>query len=190
MDEDTELIPAVVYCGAEVVEPGRIVHRTNGFLIVPDSPAASELAALYGPARAGIRLTDDFTTAMWQKLCANVVANGITALTGQRMAVMRRPDLAEVGRALVDECARVARAEGAEIDDDYVELLLRGIQAMPEEAGTSMLYDRLAGHPLEHDAKYGAVVRAGRRHAVPTPLHQTFDALLGAISAGGAAPAP
>lgn len=188
--DETELLPAVVYCGAEVVEPGRIVHRTNGFVIVPESPAATELAALYGPARAGIRSSDDFTTTKWQKLCANVVANGITALTGQRMAVMRRPDLADVGRALVEECVRVGRAEGAEIDDDYVELLLRGIQAMPEEAGTSMLYDRLAGHPLEHDAKYGAVVRAGRRHGIPTPLHQTFDALLGAISAGDAPSAP
>jgi len=183
--EDTELIPAVVYCGTEVIEPGHIVHRTNGFLIVAESPATSELAALYEPARAGIRLSDDFTTSMWQKLCANVVANGITALTGQRMAVMRRPDLVDVGRALVEECVRVGRAEGAEIDDDYVELLVRGIQAMPDDAGTSMLYDRLAGHPLEHDAKYAAVVRAGRRHGIPTPLHATFDALLGAISAAG-----
>ena len=180
--DGTELIPTVVYCGTEVVAPGRIVHRTNGFLIVPASSAADELAELFAPARAGIRTTDDFTTAVWQKLCANVVANGITALTAQRMGVMRRPDLLELGAGLAHECARVGRADGADIDDGYPDLLLRGIQAMPDESGTSMLYDRLAGNPLEYDAKYGAVVRAGRRHGIPTPLHQAFVGLLGAIS--------
>jgi 2-dehydropantoate 2-reductase len=180
----THLIPAVVYCGTEAVAPGRIVHRTNGFLIVPASSAADELADLFAPARAGIRTSDDFTTTVWQKLCANVVANGITALTAQRMGVMRRPDLLELGRGLVDECVQVGRAEGADIDDGYGDLLLRGIQEMPDEGGTSMLYDRLAGNPLEYDAKYGAVVRAGRRHGIPTPLHQAFVALLGAISDG------
>ena len=182
VDEDSELVPAVVYCGSEVLEPGRIVHRTNGFAIVPDTPAAAALAALFEPARAGVRLSDDFTTSAWQKLCANVVANGITALTAQRIGVMQRPDLAELGRALVRECIAVGRAEGAEIDDDYADLLLRGIQAMPDDGGTSMLYDRLAGLPLEYDAKYGAVVRAGRRHGIATPLHESFVALLGALS--------
>jgi 2-dehydropantoate 2-reductase len=183
--DDTDpghLIPAIVYCGTEVVAPGRIVHRTNGFIIVPASRSADELAELYEPVRAGIRTSDDFTTTAWQKLCANVVANGITALTGQRMGVMRRPDVLELGRALVDECVQVGRAEGADIDDGYADLLLRGIQEMPDESGTSMLYDRLAGNPLEYDAKYGAVVRAGGRHGIPTPLHQAFAALLGAVS--------
>lgn len=182
VDEDATLIPSVVYCGTELVGPGHVVHRSNGFLIVPASSAADELATLFEPVRAGIRPTDDFTTAMWQKLCANAVANGITALTGQRIGVMRRPDLLDLGRGIVEECVQVGRAEGADIDDGYADLLLRGVQEMPEAGGTSMLYDRLAGHPLEHDAMYGAVVRAGRRHGIPTPLHQAFVALLGAIS--------
>ena len=53
-----------------------------------------------------------------------------------------------------------------------------------------MLYDRLAGLPLEYDAKYGAVVRAGRRHGIPTPLHEAFVALLGAISDAPPAASP
>jgi 2-dehydropantoate 2-reductase len=45
-----------------------------------------------------------------------------------------------------------------------------------------MLYDRLAGRPLEYDAIYGAVVRAGARHGIPTPLSETMAALLAAMS--------
>ena len=182
VDPGASLMPAVVYCGTELLAPGHVVHRSNGFLIVPASTAADELAALFEPARAGIRPTEDFTTAVWQKLCANAVANGITALTGQRIGVMRRPDLLELGRGILAECVQVGRAEGADIDDSYADLLLRGVQEMPAEGGTSMLYDRLAGSPLEYDAMYGAVVRAGRRHGIATPLHQAFVALLGAIS--------
>ena len=181
-DARTQIVPAVVYCGAELVAPGHIIHRTNGFLVVPEGPAGAALAALYEGSRAGIRLTGDFTTAAWEKLCGNVVANGITALTGQRMGVLRRPDVAAVGRALADECAAVARAEGAAIDAAYPEVLLHGVAAMPEGAGTSMLYDRLAGRPLEFDALYGAVVRAGRRQGIPTPLQGAFLALLAAVS--------
>jgi 2-dehydropantoate 2-reductase len=174
----TPVLPGVVYCGAEVVEPGRVLHRTNGFVIVADDERGRALAALYEPTRAGVRLTDDLPTALWQKLCANVVANGITALTGQRMPVMRRPDMAELGLALVDECRAVAIAEGAVVPEDYGVALVEGVKVMPEDAGTSMLYDRLAGRPLEWDAKYGAVVRAADRHGIDVPLHRAFAALL------------
>lgn len=178
----TEIIPAVVYCGAEATAPGHVIHRTNGFLIVPAGPSADELADLYEPARAGIRPTDDFTTAVWQKLSANVVVNGITALTERRSEVMRRPDIAALGRVLIEECVAVARAEGADIDDGWPDLVLRGVASMPEGSATSMYYDRMAGHPLEYDAKYGAVVRFGRRHDIPTPMNDAFVALLAAIS--------
>ena len=44
-----------------------------------------------------------------------------------------------------------------------------------------MLYDRLAGRPLEADALVGAVIRAGRRHNLPTPRAETLYALLKAL---------
>jgi 2-dehydropantoate 2-reductase len=180
-DPSTAIVPAVVYSGVELVAPGHAVHRSNGFCLVPAAWAAP-LAALYPTGSSFVRPSDDFVSAMWQKLCANVVANGITALTGQRMEVMRRPDAAALGRALLAECTAVGRAEGAAIPDDYPDVLLEGVAAMPEGSGTSMLYDRLAHRPMEQDAKYGAVVRAGRRHGIATPVHDTFLALLSAIS--------
>jgi len=181
---ETEIVPAVVYCGAEVAGPGHVVHHTNGFLIVPACPIGDALAALYQNSRASIHLSDDFTSAVWQKLCGNVVANGITALTERRMEVMRRPNVSAAAWALAGECLAVARAEGAVIDDAYVDLLVDEAAAMPEDAGTSMLYDRLAHRPMEQDALYGAVVRAGERHGIAAPLHATFLALLAAISDG------
>jgi 2-dehydropantoate 2-reductase len=179
---EAEIVPTVVYCGAEAIAPGHIVHRRNGFLIVEDGAAARGLTEMYEGTRASIRATSDWTSAAWRKLCANVVANGITAITGERSTVMRRPDIQRLGRELVRECAAVARAEGAHLDDDIAEQVASQLAGSPEASGTSMLYDRLAGRPLEHDAIYGAVVRAGIRHGIPTPLSETMAALLSAVS--------
>ena len=55
---------------------------------------------------------------------------------------------------------------------------------MPAGFGTSMLYDRLAGRPLEHEYLTGAVVGAGARRGVPTPLNRTVLTLLRAIVPG------
>jgi 2-dehydropantoate 2-reductase len=180
--ERAEIVPTVVYCGAEAIAPGHIVHRRNGFLIVAEGAAARGLTEIYEGTGASIRATSDWTSAAWRKLCANVVANGITAITGERSTVMRRPDLQQVGRELVRECAAVGRAEGAHLDDDVAEQVASQLAGSPEQSGTSMLYDRLAGRPLEYDAIYGAVVRAGARHGIPTPLSQTMAALLAAVS--------
>ena len=41
-------------------------------------------------------------------------------------------------------------------------------------------HERLAGRPTEHDALYGAVIRAGARHGIATPFAETVSALLAA----------
>jgi 2-dehydropantoate 2-reductase len=55
---------------------------------------------------------------------------------------------------------------------------MEGVARMPVDGATSMYYDRMAGRPTEHDALYGAVVRAGARHGIPTPFAETVAALL------------
>jgi 2-dehydropantoate 2-reductase len=45
-----------------------------------------------------------------------------------------------------------------------------------------MLYDRLAGRPLEHEYITGAVVAAAERHGVAVPLNRAILALLRALS--------
>lgn len=179
---DAVVLPAVVYCGVEVVAPGRVVHRTNGFLIVDDDEHGRALRALYEPAEAGIRLSDRLVDDRWRKLAANVAANGLTALTRRRMGIFRDPAIAAVATDLIDECVAVGRAEGAQLDDGLAEAIVGGMAAMPEDSGTSMLYDLESGKPLEHDALHGAVVRVAARHGIDVPVTRTVLALLGALS--------
>jgi len=45
-----------------------------------------------------------------------------------------------------------------------------------------MYFDRLAGRPLEVEALTGAIVAAGERHGIATPLNRALLVLLRAIS--------
>jgi 2-dehydropantoate 2-reductase len=172
------VLAAVVYCGAELVAPGHTRHHSAGYLIVPDVPGAQRLAQLFAGSGAEIRVSADHLDEAWRKLGINVALNGPTALTDRPISVVGRSDLRAVARRLVEECWAVARAEGARLSDDGIEGLL---DAVAGSAGiTSMLQDRRAGRPTEHDALYGAVIRLGARHGIPTPTHETISALLAA----------
>jgi 2-dehydropantoate 2-reductase len=53
--------------------------------------------------------------------------------------------------------------------------------AMPPDLGTSIMFDRLAGRPMEWDARNGVVCRAGARHGIPTPVSDVLVPLLAAL---------
>jgi 2-dehydropantoate 2-reductase len=173
-----EVLPSVVYCGAELIAPGHVVHSSAGYLEVPDTPSAHALAELYAGSAARINILADYGTAKWRKLGLNVIANGITAMTGATTDVMTIPEVGEFARVLLREVWAVARADGADLTDHEADAVAHRLATAPKGSGTSMLYDRRAGRVTEHDAIQGAVVRAGARLGVPTPLTFALMALL------------
>jgi 2-dehydropantoate 2-reductase len=179
---DTPVLPAIVRCGAEAVSPGRIVHHGFSTLEVPEGSLAVGLAALFAGTDAVIEAVDDFTTVAWRKLVSNVTASPMTALTRQRLGVMRRADIQAFATGLAEECLRVGAAHGAALDPAHAAAMVAGVATTNPEMGSSMLYDRLAGRPMEHDALTGAVVRGGAATGIPTPLNAAVLALLSAIS--------
>jgi len=179
------VVPAVVYCAAERLGPGRVEHRYDVRLLVPAGPDADGLAELFAGTVASIEPQEHWVTAAWAKLSLNTVLNGLTGLTGQPFAVLARPGMAEAARGLLDEVTAVARAAGARLADDHVERTLEAMARLPADGTTSMLQDRLAGRRTEHDALHGAVLRAGERLGVPTPRHQLLWALLEAAAPVG-----
>jgi 2-dehydropantoate 2-reductase len=56
------------------------------------------------------------------------------------------------------------------------------LMSFSPELGTSMYFDRLAGRTLEIEALTGAIVAAGERLGIPTPLNLALLTLLRAVS--------
>lgn len=175
------VLPALVYIAAERIGPARVRHRRGAQMVVPASPAGLRFAALT-PSGLEVAGERDFVTASWRKLLTNVAANGVTALTGRRMGVLGDPEVRELATALLTEAVSVGRVVGADLGPGDVADTLAFYARFDPEDGTSMLYDRLAGRPIELELFNGEVTALGRRHGVPTPANQAVHALLGALA--------
>lgn len=176
------VLPAVVYCSAERDRPGHIIHHGSTRLIVPAGSDADALAGLFRGSAFKIEAELDFPTAAWRKLLANLAGNPITALTLRRMSVFAEPAIRDLARALLREAVAVAQADGAALTDADADAIVDRFGAGRGSGGTSMLYDRLARRPLEHEALTGALVAAADRHGIPVPVNRTILALTTAAS--------
>lgn len=178
------VLPAIVYCSVERVSPGRIVHHAHASLTVPRTDASGVLAPLFAGSRFRVTEDEDFTTAAWRKLLSNVVANPITSLTLRRVRALGDERVRALALGLLREAVAVAAAEGAGLTPADAEQVASGLGRANPDGGTSMLYDRLAGRPLEHDYITGAVVAAAERHGIDVPLNRALLALCTAASGG------
>jgi 2-dehydropantoate 2-reductase len=182
------ILPVVVQCPAERPEPTRMLQRGPTRLVVPDGALGSSFAALFAGTAVGIDLSPDFQTALWTKLTFNC-AGAVSALLLRAAEVMGDPSGAEAARLLMRECIAVGRAEGAVLRDDLTETVLQGYGRQPPDMLNSLHADRLAGRPMEIDARNGAIVRFGRKHGIPTPCNQLAVNLLQAIAKPAPGPA-
>jgi 2-dehydropantoate 2-reductase len=170
------IVPAVIDCPAERSAPGRMRQRGPSWIVVPDTPDGRAFVPLFERTNFDVA-TGDFTTRAWAKLCINA-PGAISAILLKPTGVIRLEPIAELTRGMVREVVLVGRAEGAHLDDGIVEQVVDGARLAPADSINSLLADRLAGRPMEIDARNGAVVRFGRAHGLPTPLNEMAVALL------------
>jgi 2-dehydropantoate 2-reductase len=186
---DATVLPTLVYYNGERLAPDHIRLRqvSQHDLAARDDADGHAFAALIEGTELHVLLTAEFDTLAWRKLLINAIANPITALTLQRQAVLRRGDIQALCFAILDEALAVAWADGARLADDEAAQLMATLMTYPPGAGTSMYFDRLAGRSLEAEAISGAIVAAGERHGIPTPLNRALLALLSAVTDAAAA---
>lgn len=79
-----------------------------------------------------------------------------------------------------------AGAEGTQLSPADITATLDLYDGLCPDVGTSMLEDRRAGRPTEHDLISGAVVRAAARHGLDVPLNRAVLTLLAATSPSAA----
>ena len=177
------VMPVIVYYNGERLAPDRVRLRqgSDQDVAVANDEAGHAFARLFDGTPLRVMFSDDFDALVWRKLLINAVANPITTLTMQRQAVLRRPEIQELCRAVLAEAAAVARAEGVKLADDEPERAMATLFTFSGELGTSMYFDRLAGRHLEVEALTGAIVAAAARHGIATPLNCALLALLRAV---------
>lgn len=176
--EPARVVPVVVQCPCVAVAAGQVLQRAAARLTLPAHPNGRAFAALFADTDVEVVATEDFGGAAWRKLCLNVVSGALAALSGRPLPEIGDPRRHAIARGLARECALVARAEGVALDDAAADAIAAAVVSATRGGAPSPLTDRLAGRPLEWDARHGAVVRFGARHGLDTPLNQRACALL------------
>jgi 2-dehydropantoate 2-reductase len=153
-------------------------------LKVPDSVMGRAFVELFAGTSADATVVPDFPSVVWRKLCFNS-AGVLSALLMQPAGIVRGEALGEIALQIIRECAAVARAEGAHLEENVAEIVLEAQRAAPADSINSMLADRQAGRPVEIDARNGVIVRLGRKHGIATPTNSMAVALMEAMVAKG-----
>lgn len=180
---------ALCFIGVNRVAPGAVVCGHVGYLelgpYLPQAPGEAAARAVETFVKAGIKasVVASLLGARWRKLVWNVAFNGLTIALGGIASneVLLAPEGERRARALGREVQAIARAEGVEIPDAFLESQIektRGMHYLP-----STLLDWRAGLPLELDAIWGEPLRRARRHGVAVPELARLEAELRELAA-------
>jgi 2-dehydropantoate 2-reductase len=150
---------------------------------MPDNELGREFLGLLEGTGFDAATSDDFLSVIWRKLALNA-PGAVNALLLQPTGIVRDPAIANLMRRMILEVIAVARAEGARLDESLADKIIESQQKAPSDGMNSLHADRLAGRTMEVDARNGAVVRAGRRHGITTPLNEMALTLLEALQPG------
>ena len=177
------VIPTVVYTNSKRLGAGYVRHlRPEYDLAVPPSNDAKDLIELFAGTAIRIEEEPEFLTAAWRKFLVNLAANPLTAIVGRSIGALRGPEMEKLAVKLLEEAATVGRAEGAKLGPEIAREVLAWMKTFPEDTGTSMLEDRMAGRELETDAMTGTLLRLAGKHGIETPMNEMVGALLAGIS--------
>jgi 2-dehydropantoate 2-reductase len=177
-----KILPVMVDCPAERQAIDRVRQRGVMHLKVPDCAIGRGFVELFAGTMADATVVSDFQSVVWRKLCFNS-AGVLSALLLQPAGIVREEALGDVALEIIRECAAVARAEGAQLEENVAEVVLAAQRDAPPDSINSMLADRQAGRPVEIDARNGVIVRLGRKHGIATPANSMAVALMGAMLA-------
>jgi 2-dehydropantoate 2-reductase len=160
-----QVVAGAIRVVASRTAPGEIRHEGD-LAAVQLTPGADELATALTDAGLDVTVRDDEAGLLWDKVCFLAPVALLTTSMAAPLGEVREERGDEL-RAVMEEVAAVARAEGARANADVV---WRFTQDVPAGMTSSMQRDAAAGQPTELDAIGGAVLRAAERHGVDVPV--------------------
>jgi len=178
-------IAAVIGAPGVIRHAGTMAKLTVGECDGGNSARMDRLLAAFGDAGIDHAQSDDITRTIWEKFVFLSALSGLTALCRQSVGPIRGDDDARaLFEGAVAETTAVGRAEGVNLAEDTVAKTLAFTDGLPDGMKASMLHDLENGRRLELPWLSGTVVRLGRDHGIPTPVHSAIYGALKFYAAG------
>lgn len=183
------VIAGKTYVGGVMFGPGHVIAGVDGKeTIIGEldgriSPRIERIAATFEAAGMKLVVSRNIMGAMWDKLLVNIATGALSGITrlayGGLYAV---PELEVTAMAAVAEAIAVAKASGIELETLHPhDAWVKAGSGLPPEFKASMLQSLEKGSVTEVDFINGAVVRAGAKAGVPTPVNATLVACVKGI---------
>jgi 2-dehydropantoate 2-reductase len=176
-----QILPVIIDVPAERQRDDTIIQRGPVRMQVANTPVGTSFAALFAASKAEVILEDDFLSAAWKKLCLNA-AGAVCALLAKPSGVLQDQALGQIVLDIIAEAMAVGKAEGAYLDAGLGPQILARFRSAPPDSINSITADRMAGRPMEFEARNGVIVRKGMLHGIATPVNKMIVALLNAVA--------
>lgn len=178
-----QILPAVVYVGAQLTAPGVVTHSNGGRIIFGEiDGSVGESSKLLRQTLSDAGIPSEISAAIqkmqWTKLLWNAPFCAIGCLARANVKqIVESESLSALALDCMTEVQAAAGARDIELrreQFDEVMTFSRGLG----EFKPSMLQDLEAGKPLEYEAFNGIVVQTLRLAGAPAPINQVFYATL------------
>jgi len=179
------VLGGAAYIAASIRVPGIVAHvgsmarlRIGAF---DDAlrPKAQAFVDACRSAGIDVELAADIRRAIWEKFVFLSAFSGATCLARQPIGPIRSDsDLRATLASAMREATSVARSQGVDFPDDFVDRQMRAADGLPAEMRSSMLNDLAAGHRLEAPWLCGRVAQLAAQAGIAAPVNATMYAAL------------
>lgn len=172
--------------GATLIAPGRVRPVGEAAIRLGAHPRLEALAAALSAAGFDVETSADVEGLLWGKLVINAAINPLTALLRvPNGELLQRLPARELLQSAACETAAVAAALGVQLPYPDPIQAVEAVARRTAANRSSMLQDIERGAPTEIAAICGAVVQAGERLQVATPLNRMLLQLVQSLRADG-----
>lgn len=162
-----------------VVEPGHIRHAGYkpsiiiGELDNRQTDRITRIEQAFKQAGLEITIAADIQVALWTKFLFIASFSGVGAMADAPAGVIRSdPKWRTLILKAMEEIYALAHARGINLPTDAIDKVMASVDALPEDATSSMQRDIAAGKPSELESQNGAVVRMARESGIDVPTHK------------------
>lgn len=168
-----------------VVAPGHIRHAgfapsiVIGELDNQRTDRIVEIEKTFNDAAIETAIAANIHVALWMKFLFIASFSGVGAITNASAGIIRTdPDLRGQMLQAMKEIYELSHARNIKLPPDSIESAMAAVNALPEDATSSMQRDIAAGKPSELESQNGAVVRMARESGIDVPTHEFIYAKL------------
>lgn len=169
--EESHILECCIDCSSQKNPDGYYESLNDPIITIPTGSLANGFEALFKNSKTIINQTQDFHSISWKKLCESSAFGSILCISGETAWIFQDEKIQRLYLEIMNESLLVAKADGALIEDDFIDSNLKKVLAYPHYKGSSMLTDKLNGTKIELGAKNGIIIEIGQQYGIKTPTN-------------------